>query len=565
MEDIFWILRRLKPYTPLIFLSLIGSLIQSAGAAGVTLLVKGVVDEVFLLRDPDRVFTTVGMILGSAVLMQAGFFLSRYLVSVASEATLKGIREELFRKVLFVPYTFFVKHPAGDLISRVVSDVDRLRMILTDQLPVLLREPFVAIVLFGVLLYRDPVLTVVLILLLPVMAFMVRYFGRKKGKHLKRTQESTAQLTQVLSQTVQGVENIKVFSAEDWLLRYFRDWNRRILRSSIRMELYITGNTALNYIFGYTAVAGVLLYGGFRIVEGYLSPGDFVSYLTALFMIQPPLLNSQKALMGLRGSLPVVSRVREVLSLEEEVSGKVKFGGLREVIDLRGVRVSVNGKGILKEVNLTIVKGEKLGIVGHTGSGKSTLVRLIPRLIDYEGEILIDGKELRSFDLKSLRDRIGMSTQETFLINGTIRENLLIAKPNATESEIREALKLALCDFVEDLEEGIDTVVGERGYSLSGGERQRIALARVFLKNPDIVILDEATSALDTNTEKKVLKNIFEFFEDKTLIIVAHRLSNVMECDRIVVMRDGRIVEEGSFYLLVERRGEFYRIFREML
>ena len=561
MADLLWILKRLKPYMHLVVLSLLGSLLQSLGAAGVTLLVKGMVDEVFILKDQEKLASTVLLLLGSAFVMQVGFFTSRYLLAVSSEATLRGIREDIFKKLLFVPHTFFIKHPTGDLISRVVSDVDKVRSILTEHLPVLLREPVVAVALFFVLLYRDPLLTLILIVLLPPMVLMVRYFGGKKGKHMKRAQESTAQLTQVLSQSFRGIDNLKVFMAESRVMKQFSEWSKRVFRSSVKIELYVTGNTALNYLFGYTAVAGVLLYGGYSIVKGYLSPGDFVSYLTALFMLQPHLISSQRAFMGLKGSLPVVSRIREILLLKEERSGTLRFPGLREMIEFRNVRVSVDGKEVLRDVNLVLFRGERVGIVGHTGSGKSTLVKLIPRLVEYEGEILVDGTDLKEFDLRSLRERIGMSTQENFLINGTIRENLLIAKPDATERELREALSLAVCDFVDDL----DLQVGEGGRSLSGGERQRIALARIFLKDPEIVILDEATSALDANTEKRVLRNIFEFFEGRTVIVVAHRLSNVTECDRIVVMKEGRVVEEGSFYLLVEKRGEFYRIFKGVL
>lgn len=561
MADLLWILKRLKPYMHLVVLSLLGSLLQSLGAAGVTLLVKGMVDEVFILKDQEKLASTVLLLLGSAFVMQVGFFTSRYLLAVSSEATLRGIREDIFKKLLFVPHTFFIKHPTGDLISRVVSDVDKVRSILTEHLPVLLREPVVAVALFFVLLYRDPLLTLILIVLLPPMVLMVRYFGGKKGKHMKRAQESTAQLTQVLSQSFRGIDNLKVFMAESRVMKQFSEWSKRVFRSSVKIELYVTGNTALNYLFGYTAVAGVLLYGGYSIVKGYLSPGDFVSYLTALFMLQPHLISSQRAFMGLKGSLPVVSRIREILLLKEERSGTLRFPGLREMVEFRNVRVSVDGKEVLRDVNLVLFRGERVGIVGHTGSGKSTLVKLIPRLVEYEGEILVDGTDLKEFDLRSLRERIGMSTQENFLINGTIRENLLIAKPDATERELREALSLAVCDFVDDL----DLQVGEGGRSLSGGERQRIALARIFLKDPEIVILDEATSALDANTEKRVLRNIFEFFEGRTVIVVAHRLSNVTECDRIVVMKEGRVVEEGSFYLLVEKRGEFYRIFKGVL
>ncbi|HHJ65070.1 MAG TPA: ABC transporter ATP-binding protein [Aquifex aeolicus] len=563
MEDLRWLLRHIRPYLPLLLLSLIGSILQSGGATGVTLLVKNVIDEVFVFKNEEELVRIVFLMLLSALAMQAGFFLSKYFVTLASEKTLRDIRLRIFRKLLYVPYTFFVRHPTGDLISRVVSDVEKIRQILVDQVPTLLREPVVGLALFGVLLYRDPFLTAFLIIAVPVMAYMVRFFGSKKGKHLRRTQESTAELTQTLSQSLQGIENLKVFSAQEKLIQAFREFNDRIYRSSVRTELYIAGNTALNYLFGYGVTAGVIFYGGFRILQGDLTPGDFISYLTALFLVQPPLLNSQKALMNLRGTLPVVRRLRDLLNMEEEPSGGVSFEGLKRDLRFEDVEVAVDGKTILRGITFSVSKGERIGIVGHTGSGKSTLVRIIPRLVDYRGSVRIDGTELREFDLKTLRERVGISTQETFLLNATVRENLLIAKPDATEEEMREALRLALCDFVERIRGGIDGLVGERGYSLSGGERQRLALARLFLKNPEIVILDEATSALDLNTEKEVLRNVQEFFAGRTMFVVAHRLSNVAICDRILVMREGSIVEEGDFRSLLGKEGEFSRIFRE--
>ena len=563
MDNLVWIARKLKPYLPILFLSLLGSLLQSGGATAITLLVKRVIDDVFILKDQGKLSLTILLLLASALLMQVGFFLSKYLLSIASEKTLRDIREEVFEKLLKVPYSFFIKRPAGDIISRIVSDVDRIRQILIDQIPVLLREPLVGVALIGVLLYRDVLLTLFLAVAIPIMSLTVRYFGSKKGKHLRRSQEGTAELTQTLSQTLQGIENVKVFSAEGKLLESFRRFNEKIYRSLVKSELYITGNTAINYIFGYLVVAGVISYGGYRILQGHMTPGDFISYLTALFMVQPPLLNSQKALMNLRGSLPVVARVREMLSMEEERDGELEFKGLKEEIEFINAGVLIENRWILKDIKLKIGRGDRVGIVGHTGSGKSTLIKLIPRLIDYTGSIRVDGTELRDFELRSLRSRIGMATQDTFLLNATIRENMLIAKPGATDEEIWEALRLALCDFVEKMDRGLDSVVGERGYSLSGGERQRLSIARLFLKNPEIVILDEATSALDMNTEKKLLRNIFSFFEGRTMLIVAHRLSNVMECDRIVVLKEGEIVEEGNFYTLIERKGEFFRIFKE--
>ena len=563
MKNLRWILRQLTPFLPLLILSFLGSVLQSAGASAITLLVKNVVDDVFIVKDYESLIRTVLMILGSAVLMQVGFFTAKYSIIFASERTLQRMRERVFAKLLKVPYSFFIKHPAGDLISRVVSDIDRTKIILTDNIPNITINGVVFLGLLGVLFYRDPLLTVILVFALPVMALMVRYFGRKKGKHMKRTQEGMADLTQVLSQTLVGVENIKVFSAENRVIKAFRKFNSRIFRSSAKSEFYFTLNTALNYTFGYAVVSVVFFYGGYRIINGDMSPGDFVSYLTALFLIQPPLLNAQKALMNLRGNLPVVSRIIDILELEEEKSGGKAFQGLKEEITFRKVEVNFGGKRLLGPLDLEIRKGEKLGIVGQTGSGKSTLVRIIPRLVDYSGEVGVDGTDLRQFDLASLRASIGLSTQETFLINGTIKENILIAKPTASDKEIISALELACCDFVWELEKGIDTQVGERGHALSGGERQRLALARIFLKNPEIVILDEATSALDMNTEKKVIRNILDHFRDRTIIIIAHRITNITECDRIFVMKEGRIQEEGTFYSLIERKGEFYRIFRE--
>jgi len=559
MENLRWLLSKIRPYFPLVLLSILGSIVQSVGTGGTALLVKNLIDNVFILKDSEELMHVISYLLVLTVLVQVGYFLANFSIHVASERSLRDIREEVFRKLLYVPYNFFIKHPGGDLISRIVSDVEKVRVIFTDQIPFFVMDTFVVIGLVGVLIYRDPVLTAFLTVSVPTMGFAIRYFGGKTGKHLKRAQESVAALTQALSQTFHGIENIKIFSAEAKIFEVFKMINTKIYRSSVRTELYVTGNRVANYLLGYIVVAVILSYGGYRIVRGSLSAGDFVSYLTALFMLQPHLLSIQKALMNLRGTLPVVVRVREILALEQEKGGGLRFEGLREEILFTDTKVTVNGKKILKNVNLRVIKGERIGIVGHTGSGKSTLVKIIPRLVDYEGSVRIDGKELREFDLSSLRGRIGMATQETFLLNASVRENLLIAKPDASDRELWEVLKLALCDFVEDL----DMIVGERGYSLSGGERQRLSLARLFLRNPEIVILDEATSALDMQTEKRVLKNLFEFFEGKTMFIVAHRLSNVIECERIIVMREGTIVEEGTFYTLVERKGEFYRIFRQ--
>ena len=260
----------------------------------------------------------------------------------------------------------------------------------------------------------------------------------------------------------------------------------------------------------------------------------------------------------------MITRIDFLLNLEEERGGNSIFKGIKEKIVFKNVYVRIDGKTLLREINLEIKKGEKIGIVGHTGSGKSTLVKLLPRLVNYGGRIEIDDTELCEFSLNSLREKIAFASQDIFLFNDTIRNNLLIIKPDATEKELFNALNLALCEFVFRLKDGIDTIIGEKGLTLSGGERQRLALARLFLRDPDIVILDEVTSALDSETERKLLKNIFETFKYKTLFIVAHRFSNIQDCDRIIVMKGGRIVQEGRIETLQTEDGEFRKIFRDV-
>ncbi len=564
MKEIKWIIKHGKRHIPLILVALFGSLIESVSTAGITLLVKKVVDDVFILKNTETLFFISASLVGLALTMQLGFFISSYSVNAMGEGIIADLREKIFNKLLHVPYSFFIKHPAGDLMSRISNDLSLLKQIINEHLPKLVRDPLIAIALISVLIYRDVALTLILFVTLPLLIYMVKYFGGKKGKHTKLAQEKSSEVMQIFSQTIHGSENIRVFSFQERLLDTFKKFNKQVKKFSLKMIAYMLGNTALNYVFGYVIVAGVFLYGGYRIIEGHITAGDFLSYLTALFMIQVPITNSQKAIMNIKASLPLIARIDFLLNLEEEKGGSKIFKGIEEKIVFKDVYVRIDGKILLREINLEIKKGEKIGIVGHTGSGKSTLVKLLPRLINYEGRIEIDNTELCEFSLDSLREKIAFASQDIFLFNDTIRNNLLIIKPDATERELFNALNLALCEFVFRLKNGIDTVIGEKGLTLSGGERQRLALARLFLKDPDIVILDEVTSALDSETERKLLKNIFETFKDKTLLIVAHRFSNIQDCDRIIVMKGGRIVQEGNIETLKMEDGEFRKIFRNV-
>ncbi|WP_461832173.1 ABC transporter ATP-binding protein [Aquifex sp.] len=547
MNNFRWLLSQVKPYTPLILLSFIGSAVQSAGAAYVALLIKKIVDNVFILKNQSELLLYTFLLILGAVVMKLGFFISSFSLSYASEKLVNELRSNVYEKLLKVPLNYFLYTHSGDIISRIVSDIENFKQIFSEYVPKLLREPFIIIALLGVLVYRDFVLTLFIFLLFPTMAFLTKYFSEKKKKHLSNQRKNVSLLTGTLTETFRGIENIKVFLAEKFFIERFRSFLEMLFRSSVKIDLYVLGNTAMNYLFGYFAVGLILLAGGYRIVQGSITTGDFVSFLTALFMVQKPIMDFQKAVMNLRGSAPVFERIRELINLPEEKGGNEVFEGLKEKISFIDVSVKVGDKYILKNINLEVKKGEKIGIKGHTGSGKSTFVRIIPRLVEYEGRVLFDGRELSLFDLISLRKRIGFLSQEIVLFKGTVRENLLIANPKAEERDMIRALELAKCDFILEDPEGLDREIEEGGKNLSGGERQRLAIARVILKNPEIIILDEATSALDEKTEREVVDNLFNHFSDRTFFVVAHKPYSLSKCDRIVEFEKGTLRELSHF------------------
>ncbi|HIQ48910.1 MAG TPA: ABC transporter ATP-binding protein [Aquifex aeolicus] len=536
-----WLFSLLKPYIPLFLLSLAGSVLQSAGATAVTLVIKNVVDNVLILKNQEELLKYVILLLGSATLMQLGFFISTFTLVYISEKLVMVLRNQVYEKLLKVPLNYFIHSPSGDLISRVVSDLESFKQVFGEYLPKLVREPIVVVALFGVLLYRDILLTGLIFLLFPFMVIFTKYFSNKKKKHLSMQREKVSLLASVLAETFKGIENIKIFLAEKLFLKKFTDFSEKFFKSSVKINLYIIGNTVVNYIFGYFVVAIILFAGGLRIVSGDITTGDFISFLTALFMIQKPIMEVQKAVMNLKGSTPLFDRILSILNLSEEKEGDKEFEGLKDTIIFKGVSVEVDGNRILKDIDFTLKKGDKVGIKGHTGSGKSTFIKLIPRLIEYKGSIFLDGVELRNLKLMSLRRKIGFLSQEVILFRGTVRDNLLIANPQAKDKELIKALELAKCDFVLNSQELLDMRIEEGGRNLSGGEKQRLAIARIFLKNPEIIILDEATSALDANTEQEVIDNLFKYFSDKTFFVVAHRPYSFKYCNLLIELEEGEI------------------------
>lgn len=538
MEESKWVILRLKSYWHLIALSLLGSLLEAGGTAGITLVVKSLVDRVFILKEIEEVFKTTLLLMGFVVLSQAGNFMVRFFSSLYTELEMKRLRQEAFRKLLRADYSAFMGISAGEFASRVISDMNLYRNLIGVYAIKLIKEPVVVLFLLGVLIYRDWILTLSLGVLLPVLFLAVRYFGAKRGKHIKRAQEGYARVADRLFSSFSGFDSIRSFKAQLFFEKLFDQLNSVLFRSSLRSEVYFALNSVFNYTFGYLVVALVVLYGGYRIAEGSLTPGDFISYLTALVFLQNPLMEVQKGMMELRSSLPVIRRIREILNLREEEEGTYPLGGLKEGLQIEGLTVRFGEVELLKNLNLNIQKGERVGIMGDTGAGKSTLLRVLAGLVPYEGSVKVDGLELRDIRREDLREHFLLLSQDAFVFPGTVRENLIIAGEEE-ESRLWESLRLAGCDFVKSLDQEVSPA------SLSGGERQRLALARVFLKSPQVLLLDEVTSALDARKEEEVLNNLFTHFEGKTLLLVAHRFSNLLRCDRVLVFKNGTLVFDG--------------------
>lgn len=560
-KDFLFLYRVYKKYWPLILLAVFGSVLESGALAGVAYIIKDVIDDVFIEKDYQKLVFVITVLVVIAVAKQIGFFLKNYVYPLVIYKALREIREKIYTRILKAKPSFFRKSSPGDIISRATTDVERFGEISSTIGTNLITEIFVVIGITGVLIYRDWEMFLIFVFAVPLLALALEYFGNKRKKYSKKLQESFSDYIQHLNQIVSGIEVVKLFK-KDVFKKVFRNINENLFHRQKKNRFYETVYLSSVEIIAYSATAGIIFYGGVRIIKGEITPGDFFSFLGGVLILVNSLQTLQRGAVNLKALSPVIDRITYMFNIPVEKEEGKEFTGLKKGIFYKNVSLTIGDNKILKNINLSIKKGEKIGIVGQTGSGKSTLIKILPALItEYEGEVLIDDTELRDYSPSSLREKIGVVSQDVFIFNDTIRNNLLIAKPDATDQELIDALKRAKADFVFKMENGLDTLLGEKGSRLSGGERQRISIARIFLKNPDVLIIDEGTSALDVETEDYVIDEIRKYFADKTIIMITHRLKILDIADRIVVMENGSVVEKGTKEELLGKRGVFYRFY----
>ncbi len=493
-------------------------------------------------------------------------FLQSYIMSDVGQKVIRDVRNQIYDKLQSLSLDYFTQKRSGELISRITNDVKLIENAVSYALTDVVYQSFQVICFALVTFLINWRMALISIVVLPLVAVPMILVGKILRKLSKRSQEKMADINSLLVETFIGVRIVRAFCAETRELERFKKQNHdyyRIAMKSIKRML-ILGNTT--ELIGVAMALFIIYYSGRQVIGGALSFGAFALFMAALLSLIRPFKKLSQVNSILQQAMAASSRIYEILdtspTIQEKPQGKI-LADFKNNIVFQDVWFKYAELDILKAINLEVKKGQILAIVGPSGTGKTTLVDLIPRFYDpQQGEILIDGMDIREVSFKSLRKQIGIVTQETILFNDTIKNNILYGKPDASVQEVEEAAKQAYAhDFIEDFPLGYDTIIGDRGMKLSGGERQRIAIARALLKNPPILLLDEATSQLDTESERIVQEALNRLIHGRTTFVIAHRLSTVKGANLILVLDKGRIVEQGNHQELVARGGLYQRLY----
>ncbi len=476
------------------------------------------------------------------------------------------LKRALFKKLLTFDSSFYDQNASGYVIQRFTTDADTSCTGLLDNLKLFVSRFFSSVSLIAVLIYNSWQLAIIAVVVLLCALLPLSQVKRRIKGIIKKTIEESATVVTHYNETYAGSKTIASYNLQEKMYGRFDNILRSLFKLTIKMVQKTGWMTPLMHVVVSVGVGAVIGYGSYLIVQGDITSGNFVSFITALILLYTPIKGIGKNFNNVQVSFLAIERIMEILKTEPKILDKPDAKTLVEIkkdIVFKDVDFSYLPEiKVLKNINLTVKAGETIALVGNSGGGKTTIVNLLPRFYDVcNGAIMIDGVNIKDYTLKSLRDNIAVVFQDNFLFSGTIRENILLGNPDASEEEIYNALKMAyLDDFVKEQEKGLDTYIGERGSSLSGGQRQRLAIARALIKNAPIVILDEATSALDNKSEAVVQKAIENLMKNRTVFIIAHRLSTIMNADTIVVLNSGEIIEKGNHETLLANENGAYRL-----
>ena len=570
IESIKKLRKYTKRYSLLIVLNMLLAMVSSTVSSLPIALIKRLIDKGIIAGSEKDILYAAGAMILFAVIGAVLVYWNAIFSTIISSSIYKNIVDDIYIKVQEMDMEYFSGTKVGELMVKVMNDPGNINTLIIETF-YMISEIFRAIICLVIALYVDWKLTLGVLVVAPVLMVAVRRYSKKLKNSGKEKQEAIGTLNSKLQETLSGIRVIKAFATERTEIRNFKKKSLELKKVELKTSRYNAKSSSISEAVNYIMIAILLLFGGFRAIRGnHFTAGDFITIVGAIASMYTPIRRAITRYNSISVNIPSIGRVFEVMEKEPKVTNKensVNFEEFKKEISFSNVEFSYldSKEKILKGINLKVKKGETIALVGNSGGGKSTIVNLIPRFFDVtNGSLEIDGIDVRDYNVKSLRKKIGIVPQETFLFSGTLKSNIKYGKNDATDEEIIEAAKQANAhEFIEKLEKGYETEIGERGAKLSGGQKQRIAIARAILENPQILILDEATSALDNESEKLVQEALEKLMKGKTTFVIAHRLSTIENSDKIAVIQQGELKELGKHEELMELNGIYYGLYNK--